>query len=122
MQHNGASKLRRNAQLLLECILHSLRNVAFAQTVKAYLADAKRGIGCEPGPKRVRIEFREHPWMRSREADDVRACRDVSARLTYEMARFSAHDMAMGVGHFPPKRSFNAILTDSTAMPGVILE
>ena len=122
MQHDWASKFRRNVQLLREHIDHSLWNVAFAQAVKAYLANAKRGIGGESGAKRVRLEIRKHPWMGSREADDIHALRNVSARLAYEMARFSAHDMAMGVGHFPPKRSFSAILMDSTAMPGVILE
>ena len=118
----GTAEFGGKRELSVERVAHPLRYLSFAKTVKADLADAEVSIRREPGSQIRRVESVEEPGVGAGESN-VALAHDAVQRVAQEVARRPACDMAVGVGHLLfPKRSERAILTDSTAMPGVIFE
>ena len=130
MEDDGTVKLRGKAQLKLKSFPHTLGNCSVFEPIKSDFTDPKPKIFLQPLPKSSKHLIPDPrsliPRIPRMHADEVAPDQELAHR------RIAARHMAMRVGHsslFPLpsslialKRSFNAILIDSVAMPAVIFE
>ena len=121
MQNDRSMELKGELQLDLEYFAHPRRNLTFLQPIKSDLSNSKHGFGLKPPANLVHSIIRIFNYSIISQCLPRMHADEVATDQELANIRIAARHMTMRVGHLP-KRSFNAILIDSVAMPAVIFE